>query len=95
MLHISTIIHSFLIEDGDAFEDSFGGQLQHVQVVVPPGDGVVLGQHVLGQVEVAAEDDWGKLAVLDAQAGVHSSQLDEGVVLGAEEVEVGTQLAIG
>lgn len=33
---------SLFVEDGDAFEDTFGSELENVQIIIPAGDRIVL-----------------------------------------------------
>jgi hypothetical protein len=85
---------SFLVENGNALQHTFARQLQHVEVIVPAGDRVVLRKQVLWEEDAPSEDNRGELTILNSQARVESAQLHEGVVLGSEEVDIGAQLAI-
>jgi hypothetical protein len=65
-----------------------------VQVAVPTGNRVVLGEEILGHEDAPSEYDWGELSILNSQAGILPAQLDEGVAFGPEEIHILAEFAI-
>lgn len=65
-----------------------------MQVAVPTGNRVVLGEEILGHEDAPSEYDRGELSILNSQAGILPAQLDEGVAFGPEEIHILAEFAI-
>lgn len=88
------IMISFLVQDSNAFQNSILRKLQHMQIVVPPGNRVVLGKQILAKVNTSSKDNGVKLSILNSQARMLPAQLYKRIVLRSEKIYIRAQLPI-